>query len=227
MDPWYVNYLYCESLLRAGTFTKPWKKKSRSTPKARIASALQKVGFVEVWKCQNHIFLNSSIWYYVTTCSTMFNVNIIHHAKKKRPSGIFQLAAQFSEASFALSPSWQHKRRCQLGTSALVMSAFLVEFQSSRNLQPKNFKPKKPNLWGGWERFSVAGLFYWAAPRHRLSTNNFYEIEVRILSEDELKHQTLLPKKIRKVTSIFSLHEWFFLNLKFLLWISQLPVVPG
>lgn len=56
----------------------------------------------------------------------MFNVNIIHHATK-RPSGIFQLAAQFSEASFALSPSWQHKRRCQLGTSALVMS-FLWNF---------------------------------------------------------------------------------------------------
>jgi len=37
------------------------------------------------------------------------------------------------------------------------------------------------------------------------------------LSEDELKHQTWLPKKIRKVTSIFSLHEWFFLNLKFLI----------
>ena len=170
----------------------------------------------------------------------MFNVNIIHHAKNKRPSGIFQLAAQFSEASFALNPSWQHKRRCQLGTSALVMS-FLWNFNHP-GIFNRKISSRKSRIYGVTEftsyvffppllfaarRFSVAGLFYWAAPRHRLSTNNFYEIEVRILSEDELKHQTLLPKKIRKVTSIFSLHEWFFLNLKFLLWISQLPVVPG
>lgn len=159
----------------------------------------------------------------------MFNVNIIHHATK-RPSGIFQLAAQFSEASFALSPSWQHKRRCQLGTSALVMS-FLWNF-NHLGIFNRKISSRKSRIYGVAEftsyfffppllftarRFLVAGLFYWAAPRHRLSTNNSYEIEVRILSEDELKHQTWLPKKIRKVTSIFSLHEWFFLNLKFLI----------
>lgn len=85
----------------------------------------------------------------------MFNVNIIHHARIRQslhiqlPSvqvGYFSWPnpdvtsgrnSQFSEASFALNPSWQHKK-VPIGDFSFG-HIFFVEVQSSRNLQPKNF----------------------------------------------------------------------------------------